>query len=112
MAGPKVRLGILWFLVALAAVVWGRWATTAVRALMAAAAALQVTRAGPTPAGSEQPTWAPRAAAFGALVIVGTAGIGTSAAGVALAAVPLVLLCGHALAGAGPPWRDRPSSAP
>jgi len=101
--GPKVRLGILWFLVAVAAVMWGRWATTALWALMAAAAALQVTRAwADTPRGAEQPGWAPAGAGLCALVIVGAAGVGTATAGMALAVVPLLLLIAHAVAGFKP----------
>ncbi len=40
-AGPRIRLGALWFFLALAAVTSGRWWTAALSALVAAAAAFQ-----------------------------------------------------------------------
>ncbi len=43
--GPKVRLGLLWFAVALASIRWGRFAVAVVFGLVAGVAALQTVRA-------------------------------------------------------------------
>jgi hypothetical protein len=43
--GPRVRLGVAWFLLALVALAFGRWAVTVLYSLTAAAAALQSAKA-------------------------------------------------------------------
>jgi len=100
--GPKVRLGILWFLVAVAAVVWGRWATTVLWALVAGVAAVQVAKVwAATPKGAAAMRWSPAAAGLCALGTVVAAGVGTSLAGVALIAGVAGLVGAHAMSGRG-----------
>ncbi len=100
--GPRVRLGFLWFFLALAAVTSGRWWTAALTAAVAAAAGYQVARAWalagadaeldddrPVPAGTG------RLAALASALLAGSvplaAGYGTGAAGAALLVVALVV---------------------
>jgi hypothetical protein len=101
--GPKVRVGILWFLVAVAAVVFGRWATTAVWTVLAGFAAAQTTKVWlqvPRTAGA--PGWSPGLAGAGAAAMVVAAGVGTASAGVALLCVPLLVVLIHMASGHKP----------
>lgn len=99
--GPRVRLGFLWFFLALAAVTSGRWWTAALTAAVAAAAGYQVARAWAMARAVEEldddrpvPQGTGRLAALGSAVLAGSvpmaAGYGTGAAGAALLVVALV----------------------
>lgn len=103
LSGPRIRLGVLWFLVAVAAAVFGRWATTGLWSALAAAAAWQTTKVWmqvPRTAGA--PGWSPLASAAVATVMVAAGGIGTAAAGVALMCLPLLLVLVHMASGYKP----------
>lgn len=107
--GPRVRVGILWFLIAMAAATAGRWWTAGLWALVAAVAGRELvvvwTRQGPNPAGegSERPL--PRGlvllAATGAAAVPLAAGYGTGTAGLVLLVVS-VGSASVALAAGGP----------
>jgi hypothetical protein len=99
--GPRVRLGFLWFFLALAAVTSGRWWTAALAAVVAAAAGYQTARAWamaraaadadssePVPIGTGRVP-ALLAALLAAVVPLG-AGYGTGTAGAALLLVAAV----------------------
>ncbi|MFG0258707.1 MAG: hypothetical protein ACF8LK_00020, partial [Phycisphaerales bacterium JB041] len=101
--GPKVRLGVLWFLAAIAALVLGRWAVLVLWGGLAVLAAFQTTRAwSEVPRARDLPGWAPTGAAIAAGVCVGAAGLGTSLGGAALIVVPLVLVAAVMLSGRKP----------
>ncbi len=99
--GPRVRLGFLWFFLALAAVTSGRWWTAALAATVAAAAGYQTARAWAIARASAElegdaavPTGVGRvpallAALLASLVPLG-AGYGTGTAGAALVLVAAV----------------------
>jgi len=90
--GPKVRLGILWFLVALGGVIWDRWATVVIWSAMAGFAAWQTTTAWlESPRSKGLPEWSRAVAAAAAVAAVVAAGIGTALGGVALMVMPLVV---------------------
>lgn len=104
--GPRVRLGVLWFFLALAAVTSGRWWTAALMAVLAALAAAQTMRAwaaalapGATVAELPDLRTLPLAAAAGAAAVPLAAAWGTGLAGVVLALVAVV-------SGAGMTRRD------
>lgn len=92
-AGPRVRLGVLWFLLALAAATAGRWWTAALWALVAAVAAVQLVRvwraAACRPGEGDRDDGGAREAlaAVGAVAVVAAAGAGTGLAGLALVVV-------------------------
>lgn len=97
--GPRVRLGFLWFFLALAAVTSGRWWTAALAGVVAAAAGYQTTRVWaiaraeadddrPVPSGAGRLP-ALLAALLAASVSV-AAGYGTGAAGAAMLVVSAV----------------------
>lgn len=91
--GPRVRVGVLWFFLALAAVTSGRWWTGALMALLAGLAAAQTVRAwalafaGREPVEPGEVRSLSGAAAFGAAAVPLAAAWGTGAAGVVLAVV-------------------------
>ncbi|MFV0317994.1 MAG: hypothetical protein ACK5O2_13670 [Microthrixaceae bacterium] len=92
-SGPKVRLGILWFLCTIAAMALGRWAVLALWGVTAVIAARQTTQAWMhTPHARDLPTWAPIGSAVAAGMCVAAAGVGTSLGGAALIVVPIVLV--------------------
>ncbi|MFN7150293.1 MAG: hypothetical protein ACK4V6_12545, partial [Microthrixaceae bacterium] len=124
--GPRIRMGALWFFLALAAVTAGRWWTAALAALVAAVAGYQVARewilaegaeaaevaaaaesperSDQDPPGRRSPSRSP--ALVAALLAAGAplaAGYGTGAAGLVLvgaaATAGLVRLAGGARAG-------------
>lgn len=85
--GPRVRLGILWFLVAVAAATAGRWASAVVWAVVAGGCAQDLVRVwhAATRRGDAGPAgWS---AAAGAAAAVLAAGVGTGAAGLVLVMV-------------------------
>lgn len=94
--GPHVRLGVLWFVVSMAALLAGRLALALVLAPAAGAAALQ---AGRTWRGRRRPA-APLAGA-GAAALVLAAAAGPVAVAGAAAVLVAVVVGGSALAGAG-----------
>lgn len=93
-AGPRVRLGVLWFLVSLAAVTSGRlWTAAVVMAATGALAALQLARVwilaiapGAPPATANGPALL---AALAVALVTGSAAIGTGTAGAMLLLVAL-----------------------
>ncbi len=100
--GPRIRLGLLWFCLALASVTSGRWWTAGLMALVAAAAAYQTARSWafatlerdpdderPAPPGTGR--LGALAAALCAASVPLAAGYGTGAAGAALVVVAAVL---------------------
>jgi tryptophan-rich sensory protein len=99
--GPKVTIGILWFIVASGSVLTGRWATVAVFAVLAGFAASQVTTAWDS-ADVASPPFSKVSAGVGAVAIVGCMGIGTSLGGAMLMAVPLVIAIVHVMFGFRP----------
>lgn len=112
--GPKVRTGLLWFFLALAAVTGGRWWTAALWAAVAFLAAAQTVLAwGRADADAEDDGLAPSIAASAAVAGSAAAGItvasaySTGLAGVALTAVALTAAA--ALVAGGP---RRRASAP
>jgi hypothetical protein len=101
--GPRIRVGVLWFFVLLAAAVLGRWATTAVWTALAAAAALQTTKVWlQVPRAAGAPGWSPVVSAVGAAAMVAVSGIGTGAAGLVLLCVPLLVVLIHMASGHKP----------
>lgn len=112
--GPRVRVGFLWFFLALAAVTSGRWWTAALTAVVAAAAGYQTARAwafarvelpeadedGPVPAVPPGTGRIPAllSALLAASVPLG-AGYGTGAAGAALLAIAVVVVVTMATVG-------------
>ncbi len=95
--GPRVRLGVLWFFIALAAVTSGRWWTGVLMAALAALAGAQTIRAwavalvpGAQPADLPELRTLPIAAGAGAAAVPLAAAWGTGLAGVVLAVVALV----------------------
>jgi hypothetical protein len=91
-----VRLGILWFLVAMAAATAGRWATALLFGLVAAVAAVQTVRVWdelePDDRSRREPTRVPglpALAGLGALVVVLATASGTGNGGVALIVVTI-----------------------
>ena len=99
--GPKITLGLIWLVVAVGAVLAGRWATTVLWALVAAAAAWHVTTAWDSSA-RRSPGFSKYLAAGGAAIVVVATGIGTAMGGLALVAVPLLIAVFHLLAGVKP----------
>lgn len=104
-AGPKVRAGIFWFLLALAAVTSGRWWTAALWSAVAFFAAYQMVLAwararSTAEVGALQVLPIGLLAGVGAVAVTATAGYGTGLAGVALSAISLT--CGIAVLAAGP----------
>ena len=98
--GPRIRIGVLWFLVATAGVLFGRWATAGLWAIMAAAAAWQTTKVWlQVPRTVGAPGWSPMVSAVGAGLIVAAAGVGTSATGLALACIPVLVVLIHMASG-------------
>lgn len=92
-AGPKVRLGMLWFIVAVASVIAGRWAVMALWGAVAAAGAWQVSRVWMgVPRARDLPDWTPHLSAVAAVLLSVTAALGTSLAGIALIVVPLAIV--------------------
>jgi molybdopterin converting factor small subunit len=93
LSGPRVRLGVLWFLVAMAAATAGRWWTGVLWAGVAAAAAVDIARvwgrAQREPDDVEEQPLVVVAAAVGAAVVVLAAAAGTGLAGLALVLVSL-----------------------
>jgi hypothetical protein len=101
--GPRIRLGVLWFLVALAAVTSGRWFTAVLWAAVAFVAAGQVTRAW----SSEEAQVARGAgvlSGIGAAVITLAAAWSTGLAGVVVTS--LALTAAVAIAVGRPPRRQ------
>lgn len=99
--GPRVRLGVLWFLVALAAVTAGRWWTAALAAAVSAAAGYQIARAwaierarAELPGDAELPIGVGRipalCAGLLATLVPLAAGYGTGAAGASLLVVATI----------------------
>ncbi|MGI9579177.1 MAG: hypothetical protein ACR2OH_13330 [Microthrixaceae bacterium] len=102
-SGPRVTLGLVWFVVAVAAVFLGRWAVLALWGTLAALAALQVGRVwAEQPKGSAMPTWAPAMAAVAAFLCVAAATIGTALGGIALISLPIVVVMVVTLGGRKP----------
>ncbi|MCZ7628169.1 MAG: hypothetical protein M5U19_03330 [Microthrixaceae bacterium] len=92
-AGPKVRLGIVWFIAAAASVIIGRWAVMTLWSAVAAVAAWQVSRVWMSvPKAKDTPAWVPHLSAGAALLLTVTAALGTSLAGIALILVPLTIV--------------------
>ncbi len=91
--GPRVKLGVLWFVAAVASVLLGRWTVLGLWSVAAAVAAWQVTKvwAG-QPRASKLPGWGPAASAVTAVVCVAGAGLGTALGGIALMTAPLLLV--------------------
>lgn len=101
--GPKIRLGVLWFLAAVAALVLGRWAVLALWGSAAVLASWQITRAwSETPRAQELPGWIPAGSALASGACVAAAGVGTSLGGAALIVAPLVLVAAAMLTGRKP----------
>ena len=101
--GPRVVLGLAWFVVAIAAVFPGRWTMLGLWGILAAFAALQVTRVwAEEPLGRIMPGWAPPAAAVGSAACVVAASLGTGLGGVALMVVPILVMAAITLAGNKP----------
>lgn len=106
-AGPKVRLGILWFIAAVGSVIIGRWAVMVLWAAVAAVAAWQVSRAwANSPRAVNLPSWTPHLSAGAAVLLTAAATLGTSLAGIALILVPVsivgvVMVSGRRPASAG-----------
>jgi hypothetical protein len=89
--------------VAVAAVLFGRWVTTALWTAVAAAAAAQTTKVWlKVPRATGAPGWSPVLAAMGAGAMAAAAGVGTGAAGVALLSVPMLVVLIHMAAGHKP----------
>ncbi|MEZ5270440.1 MAG: hypothetical protein R2789_18475 [Microthrixaceae bacterium] len=73
--GPKIRLGVFWFLAAVAALVLGRWAVLALWGSAAVLASWQITRAwSETPRAQELPGWIPAGSALASGARVAAAG--------------------------------------
>lgn len=101
--GPVVTLGLAWFVVAVAGVLLGRWATLGLWGTIAAFATLQVGRTwSEQPRGEVMPAWAPPIAAVLAAACVAAASLGTALGGVALIALPLLLVVAVTFAGKKP----------
>lgn len=101
--GPRVRLGILWFILAVGSVVAGRWALLALWGLVAATAAWQLARVWLDATGRVgAPSFSAQLAAVAAAVLVSAASIGTSLAGLALIVVPLAIVGATMLSGRKP----------
>lgn len=101
--GPRVRVGVLWFFLALAAVTSGRWWTGGLMAALAALAAAQTMRAwaavltpGATPEERPELRTLPLAAAAGGAAVPLAAAWGTGLAGVVLVVVGIVSGAGMA----------------
>ena len=91
--GPRVKLGVLWFIAAVASILLGRWTVLGLWSATAALAAWQVTSVwAEQPRASRLPGWGPAASAVTAVVCVAGAGLGTSLGGIALMAAPIVLV--------------------
>ncbi len=102
-SGPKVRLGVLWFLVAIGALVLGRWAVLGLWGGTAAVAAWQVTAAWAEVQGADHlPHWGRSASAFAAALCTVAAAVGTGLGGAALIVVPILLITAIALSGRKP----------
>lgn len=105
--GPRVRVGVLWFLLAMAAVTGGRWWTGVLVAAVAAAAGYQLARAwsGAEPAESidsdEDPSrslpWVAPAAAAGAASVPLAASWATGASGAVLVVLAAIGALGAAV---------------
>ncbi|MEZ5239630.1 MAG: hypothetical protein R2716_12040 [Microthrixaceae bacterium] len=91
--GHKVKIGIVWFLTALGALLVGRWAITILWTAVAVVAAWQVAgawaRYSPD---SPAPAFTPALAAVATAALVASSGVGTALAGVALIVVPLAVI--------------------
>lgn len=89
--GPRVRVGVLWFFLALAAATAGRWATGILWAVVAAAAGTEVVRswwsALRRPGDDTPATDLVAAAAVGAALVPVAAAVGTGLAGLVLVVV-------------------------
>ena len=97
--GPRVRLGVLWFLVAMAATTAGRWWSGVLWAVVAAAAGRETVLAWADPDGDGAPLPADDAGTgAGARPVVSTASLGWIVAGLA-ASVPLAAAAGTGIAG-------------
>ncbi len=99
--GPKIAFGILWFATAVLCVLLGSLATTGLWAIVAAAAAWQVTAAWDSDE-FFSPTFSRGLAAAGAASIVVASGVGTTLAGWALIGIPILLVFLHMMMGAKP----------
>ncbi len=101
--GPKVRLGVLWFLVAVGSLVVGRWGVLVVWGGLSGLAAWQVTSAwAETPRAAGLPSWAPAASAATAVLCTAASGVGTGLGGVALIVAPIALIAVVSVTGQKP----------
>ena len=100
--GPRVTLGLGWFLLASASV-FNRWSVLALWGLASAVAAVQVGRTWrEQPRAASMPAWAPVLGAVGAAGCVGAAGVGTALGGVSLIVLPVLLMIIVTVAGNKP----------